>query len=156
MGQLPLDQVVERMRNKNRDCQHNKTSYRRPALAKPTSVLRVLKTLHSSRTSKPVVSTLKIADIEMASGTASLEMWILSALYYHSYCTTNSIWNSIADGRAEIMPDRFITLVCDLINAVQFNRKCLVDQVACNQYVVNDKCLYLTKWAERAFRLGVR
>ena len=85
------------------------------------------------------------ADIEMASGTASLEMWILSALYYHSYCTTNSIWNSIADVRAERIPNRFITIVCDLINAVQFN-----------QYVVNDKCLYLTKWAERAFRLGVR
>ena len=65
MGQLPLDQVVERMRNKNRDCQHNKTSYRRPALAKPTSVLRVLKTLHSSRTSKPVVSTLKIAGLNV-------------------------------------------------------------------------------------------
>ena len=103
---------------------------------KPTIVVRVLETLRSSRISKPVVSTLKTAgfDARVQILRWQVERPLWKCGFYQLFIAIHAArqiqsGTAFADVRAERMPDRFITLVCDLVNAVKFNRKCRVEPI---------------------------
>ena len=101
---------------------------------KPTIVVRVLETLPSSRMSKPVVSTLKTAGLDVR---VQLLKWQVERPawkcgFYQLFIAIHAArqirsGTAFTDVRAERMPDRFITLVCDIVNAVKFNRDCVVE-----------------------------